>query len=560
MNKKWQWFVIFTLVFVLIASGCSSKKGESEVKEEDGDNEVAAGGMFPIVKNKTTLKFLVRQDSMIIDFNTNEFVKWYEDKTNIHIDWEVIPSDSVTEKVNLILSTGDLPDAFFGVGINEEQYAVQQQMFLPIDGMIEKYAPNFHQVLQKHDVLRGLITATDGHIYGLPSWNDCYHCSMAQKLWINKKWLDELGLEEPKTTDEFYSVLKAFKERDPNGNNKPDEIPFAGAVDGWHSDPNNFIMNAFTYTNSMYNALKLIVKDGKVETIVNTPAYREGLQYIHRLYKEGLLYNPSYTQKNDQLRQLVANPDAEILGAFVSGANVNIIDAASNPERYKNYVALAPLEGPQGVRYATHFKYDAAAPGSFYIPATSKNPEAALRWADYFYSHEGGAMKGMGLKGKGWDDPQAGDVGLNGEPALLRRLVPYIEEPQNDSLWQYGINYAPEEYRFGEAMDPNVDLYSVEGLEKLLLQETRNKYEPYIPKDDSLSVIPPIKLKDEESQQIQTISVELSNYVKESTVRFVTGDLSLERDWDKYVESLNKIGLEKYLETYQKGYDRQYKN
>jgi putative aldouronate transport system substrate-binding protein len=109
-------------------------------------------------------------------------------------------------------------------------------------------------------------------------------------------------------------------------------------------------------------------------------------------------------------------------------------------------------------------------------------------------------------------------------------------------------------------MDPNVDPYSVEGLEKLLLEETQNKYEPFIPKDDSLSVLPPIKLRDEESQEIQTISVELANYVKESAVRFVTGDLSLERDWDKYVDSLNNIGLEKYLETYQKGYDRQYKN
>lgn len=557
MNKRLNWLVTFILVFAIIASGCSSNNTNSG--NAGGENsEVAAGEGFPIVKNKTTLKFLVVQDPMIIDFKTNSFIKWYEEKTNIHIEWEMIPADSATEKVNLILNSGDLPDAFFGVRFDEEQYAANQKMFLPLDDMIEEYAPNFQKVLEKHDAMRGVITATDGRIYGLPSWNDCYHCSMAQKLWINKSWLDKLGLKEPKTTEEFYQVLKAFKENDPNGNNKADEIPFAGAAKGWFSDPNIFIMNAFTYTNGA-NDMRLIVKDGNVETIVNTPEFREGLKYTQKLYKEGLIYNPSYTQNNDQLRQLAANPDAEILGAFASGANVNIIDAASNPERYKNYVTLAPLEGPKGVRYATHFKYDAAVPGAFYIPATSKNPQAALRWADYMYSLDGARMKGMGMKGIGWDDPEPGDVGLNGKPALTKRIVPYIEEPQNESLMQNGINYAPDEYRFGEAVDPNVDLFAIEGLEKLLLEETKNKYEPYIPQNDSLSVLPPIKLLAEESQQIQTISVELANYVIESTIRFITGDMSLDNDWDKYVKSLSDIGLEKYLEIYQQGYNRQYK-
>ena len=116
-----------------------------------------------------------------------------------------------------------------------------------------------------------------------------------------------------------------------------------------------------------------------------------------------------------------------------------------------------------------------------------------------------------------------------------------------------------EEFRFGEAVDPNVDPFTAEGLEKLLRDETKNKYEPYVPKTDALSVLPPIKFKANESQQIQTISVELANYVKESAVRFIMGDLNLDADWNKYVESLNNIGLEQYLETYQKAYDRQYK-
>ncbi len=76
--------------------------------------------------------------------------------------------------------------------------------------------------------VKSLITLLDGKIYGLPHINDCYHCSMSQKMWVYKPWLDKLGLKVPETTDEFEAMLKAFKEKDPNGNGKADEIPLSG--------------------------------------------------------------------------------------------------------------------------------------------------------------------------------------------------------------------------------------------------------------------------------------------------------------------------------------------
>lgn len=46
-------------------------------------------------------------------------------------------------------------------------------------------------------------------------------------FFVDKKWMDELGLKEPTSLDELYTVLKAFKDNDVNGNgDKNDEIPF----------------------------------------------------------------------------------------------------------------------------------------------------------------------------------------------------------------------------------------------------------------------------------------------------------------------------------------------
>lgn len=565
---------VLTLSLTLILAGCTSSNNNEEktsptasssTNVDNGDtglsgDVVSAPGQFPIVDEKITLRVLVPQSPIIIDYATNEFTKWYEEKTNIHIEWDVVPVDALKEKVNLILASGDYPDVFFGTDIStglEELYGVEQQLLLPLDNLIDKYGVELKNIFESNPTLKGTITATDGKVYGLPAWNDCYHCTFAQKMWIHKGWLENLNLKMPETTEEFYNMLKAFKENDPNGNNKADEIPLAGAVDGWMGGVNDFILNAFTYSNG-YDALKLILKDGKISTILNTPEYREGLRYLNKLYEEGLIYSPSYTQRNEQLRALAANPGDEILGAFASGANVNVIDGASDPERYENYVALPPLKGPDSVRNATHFKFSAATLGSFYISASSKHPEAAFRWADALYSDDVIIRKFMGEENVHWKKAEPGEIGINGEPALYTRIAPYSEEPQNSHFFNIGITYLTNEFRFGESVPDDLDITKPEGLEKLLVEETKNKYEPYAP-SDNLSILPPIRLLDNENQAIQTLSVELSNYAGESMVRFITGDLDLDNNWDSYVKSLETIGLQTLIDTYQVGYDRQFK-
>ena len=85
----------------------------------------------------------------------------------------------------------------------------------------------------------------------MPGVNECYHCTIPTKFWINQTWLDNLGLKAPATLDELYDVLVAFRDQDADGNGDPsDEIPLAGDyADGWYTNPEMLVMNAFTYYN-----------------------------------------------------------------------------------------------------------------------------------------------------------------------------------------------------------------------------------------------------------------------------------------------------------------------
>jgi putative aldouronate transport system substrate-binding protein len=241
----------------------------------------------------------------------------------------------------------------------------------------------------------------------------------------------------------------------------------------------------------------------------------------------------------------------------VGGANVYWIDSASTPELYKHYITLAPLKGPNGLQQSTFLKYDALVPNQFVITKNCKYPEAALRWADYFYSLEGANNEEIGPKGEAnWTDAAAGDKGLDGNPALYIRKRAYSNEPQNVNWQDTGITFKTSEIRLGEKTDQSVDIWSAAGLEKLLFDETKTKYVPNESKD--FEVIPYLKLTPQETQDLQTIKVELNKYISESRTRFITGDLKIDKEWDSYVKNLDKIGLQKYISVQQAAYDRQF--
>ena len=142
------------------------------------------------------------------------------------------------EKLSLVLASGDYPDIFFGLNMSsnlELQYGVEDQMLLPLNDLIEEYAPNFKAAISEFENGMESLKAVDGNIYSLPVLDVCQYAENAAKMWVNQEWLDQLDMETPTTTEEFYQMLKAFKENDMNGNGDPDdELPLVGSINGWN--------------------------------------------------------------------------------------------------------------------------------------------------------------------------------------------------------------------------------------------------------------------------------------------------------------------------------------
>ncbi len=575
--------LLLCIAFALsvILTGCGQKgdqksttadatKADISTQTASNGNAYSAPGDFPIAKDKITLKFVTRQHPAVTDFNTNEFTKYMEEKTNVKIEWETIPQDttgSAKEKLNLMLASGEYPDAFFGLQTDLKdsiltQYGTQEQIFLPLENIIDKEAVELKKIFEGIPGSRETITSLDGHIYSMPEINQCYHCTYQTKMWINKVWLDNLGMKIPATTDEFYETLKAFKEKDPNRNGKKDDIPMAGAQkSGWENEIEKFLMNSFTvynyeiYENSDVRIKGFYMNNGKVDSVFYDPQVKEGLKYVNKLYKEGLIYEGSFTQDNNQLTQLVENPDGELVGAIPSGYGGMF--AQLGGERYKQFVAIPPLKGPGGVQYAATYPYDGVTVGGFVVTKNCKYPEIAVKWADYLYTFDATTRLTRGVPDVDWRLPKDGEKGIDGNNALYVPLKVWDEtKPQNDSFIQVGITKRDNAYRLGEFMDSNVDMYSGDGLEKLLFTVSKEMYEPYAQKDKA---VPKLKFTKEENDELMTLIVEYDKYAKESLTKFMVGKFTVDKDWDNFIQNLDKLQIKRIMELYQASYDRQFK-
>lgn len=530
-----------TLAVCLLCSWGPAKKVEPVGK-------VSAPDTFPIVDSKLTIRVMTKTNPSVQDFETNAFTKYIEDKTNIHIEWELVPVSVAAEKLNLTLASGDLPDVIMMMDVTPEQLALygKQGEIIPLNDYIEKYGVNTKKMFEESPLVKASIVAGDGNIYALPAPNESYHTSMRQKLWIYEPWLKALNLSMPTTTEEFYQVLKAFKTRDPNKNGIADEIPFSGAPLQSQSSRlttsiENFLMNSFTY--APYTRIYLNDK-GKVDVPFNKEGWKQGLKYLKRLYGEGLMDPQALTRDPTQLVQLGENP-VPVLGA-ASGPNMSAVSQLNgSSNRWKEYVAVPPLKGPNGFRVTQYDPYQVA-PGQFVITSHAKNPAAIFRFADALYSRENTLRSTIGEPGKDWRWAENGEIGLNGKPAVYKAISKF-GLTQNSNWSQSGITYRPYSLRLGEVADP------ANPLETMLYNETKKKYEPY--RVDVKTVLPPLSMSVEQSQEVVDISKTLYDYTNEMMARFVTGDADIDKQWPTYIKTLESMNLKRYLEIYQKVYD-----
>jgi putative aldouronate transport system substrate-binding protein len=507
---------------------------------------------YPLVQETQTLRIMVPHYN--IDWENNDFTRWYEERTNVHIEWTVVEDEAAVTQLNLQLASGDYPDII--MGFNWAPFELTntvvsaygaQGIFVAINDYLEDNAPNLRQmVIPKYPIAEQIIQMEGGAIYAMPYINDCYHCQYnTQKIWISGGWLETLGLEMPTTTDEFEQVMLAFKDGDPNGNGSADEIPVT-AFPGWPLD--RFLINPFQLsagTPYLYRN-----EDGQVAASYTQDGWRDAIMYQRRLFDQGLLPAETFTQDGDQIRRLGDNNQIGVAPGVVAGVFVQ--QTPGTEGLWSDYRMLPSLEGPTGLRQS-YCDYDEShIPNVFVITDKCSDPALAVAWADGLYDWEATIRSVIGVPDVQWRFAEEGEIGIDGEPARWA-AIPGDPDYTGANTWswdQLSPSFRDAKDRLSQAVvgDPAFDT------ETILYEGCSTALAPYaIPPE--MDLLRPVFTADE-AIRVSDLESVIIQYVQENMAQAVTGQIDPDAEWQAFQDQLATLGVDEYIELYQSAYDR----
>lgn len=526
-------FIMAIIILMTVFSGCKDSGSAKTNNSELIGNTYVEG--FPIVKEKEKLNVMTITSLNHGDFDEMGFTSYYEELTNIDIEWTVCAYEELESKLTLMFQSKDMPDVIClptnYLGFDNVLKESASGSIIPLDDLIEKYGPNIKKMFEETPATKTAVTAPDGKIYSLPSAavQAENHERFPQKLYIREDWLDNLGLEVPKTTDDWFNVLKAFKEDDPNGNGKKDEIPFAtyGIVPSYYGSWGI----SFNYNNNY-----LCVNDsGKVEYAYSTTAAKKALSFFNKMYS--LEYAELYDSES-KWRTKIKNG---LVGCFYHLADFTV---AGN-DLAEDYIMMAPPQGDASVNPLMSVSGNID-PNAFVITKSCKNPEAAMRWVDYLYSEDGYYLTTYGKPGD-------------------------MIEKNKDGKWQY-VDYDTSKDRFTFTPGFVIPYYRTDAIDKLFVEKkesemTENEIQEsilnketvdtYLGKHEPKNFIWQPFLDKQASDVINMYYIGIRDYSSQMAWEFATGSKNIDTEWDSYIAELNKKGLQLMLAEYQRIYDKQ---
>ncbi len=480
--------------------------------------------------DKKVITIAIVQDDRVQDYTTNYYTNWLEAQTNCSIEFEYIPHGYKKEYIKALLTAE--PGKIDVVILPQDQSIVTNEEFLSYvsKGLIYSLNSLTHDKTNYYSILNhpghpGLKESLliDEQLYYFPNAKTSRTSKNFQTFWINVKWLKALGLEIPTTTKELYEVLKAFHDRDPNGNGIRDELPLVGCEADYALQSYNFLLNAFAYNDPVN--LRFVKKDSVSIYSPTTDEFREGLKYCHKLYSENLLAEISFSFSQNQILETVCSPQ-DLVGAFASQSIVDNI-YANAPSILSCYVQVPPLIGPNGYQNAI-YTMPKPSIGAF-IPANAKKPVEAFKVLDAMISEEGALIGAFGEYDVDWTFSLGEDLSLYGNKAEIVTLNYLKSKTQNKNYAGAGVRYVDATYIDGVAW--NGDNSLVEFLDARAVKV----YEPFYNRglQEDIRYI---------SAQVDE-PVELARYTDEMITKFITGecDIYSKDQWKAFVERSNEL-------------------
>jgi len=551
VNMKKSFFALASILTISLFAACGgagtapSGVGAAVYQEgiEIGDAEYDTQDFpifytLPLVSEPTVISFATHENPAGTVSYIDILPAWEEFTrlTGIEIDFQVLPAATYDENILTRLAAGlNLPDVL-RLPPNPIQFA-DSGVIIPIDGLIERYAPNIINLFNDRPEVRVETTAPDGRIYYISSILNARAIVNYQALVYRRDWLEQLGLEEPQTIEDWYIFLSGIRDNDVNGNGiMDDEIPFSA------TSLNLINLFAWAYgvqlpTGELDAPFSNFQSDenGVVSYVWTDPRLRYWLEEMNFWFESGL-FDPDMVgdQPGDQFTGRVTSNlvgASSFFGMIAPQWTTNL-----NLTYEEAYFDVAPpVRGPWGDRFLLRER--STSTENFAISRDAENPRLVMQMLDFMYAHIDGQVL-------------IGNFGIEGVTFEVvdgrRQFLPIIaDDPRGDGapIAEFGTNGPFPRILMNEVIENRFFHFPQADNARLFAE----RYQiPSFP-----NIIPTA----DESQRITGLLADINTYRAEMMTRFIIGSLSID-EFDSFVNTIEAMGIADLLAIKQAQYDR----
>ena len=509
---------------------------------------------FPLKEKATLTGMISFPPNTESNPNNRTIFKRLQEKTNVEIEWTAIQGDQWGDKITLNMANPKtLTDFIFTAGFGDSdllKYA-DQGIIIPLEEYIDAYMPNLSAVFEKYPEYRTMSTDSEGHIWALP-WIEQLGSgktaiqTIDNMSFINKKWLDFLGLEMPTTVDEFEQVLIAFRdhasELQAEFNIDGSIIPMSCIVNDGGQDP-CILINGFGegYGDADKGRHIAVTDDLKVICSATQQGFKDGIAWLHSLYEEGLIDPEAFTQ---EWSTYVSKGKSGRYGVCFSWDVANI-------DNLQDWVPLPALTAdtrnitPQNGSFTSG--YDR---GRCVVTAVAKNPALVCAWLDQMYDPFQSPQNNWGTYGED-DDFDIFELGENENGEEMLKHAPLgdaspVEVREAEAVG--GPLAILDEYYGVYVTCPDDAQYRLDWIKDYYTPDMNTKY-----------VYPNVFMSQEDTEELSNLQADIQKTINANKSDWIMNGFT-DADWDKYLKELDAYGLQDYLAIFQKYLDAFYEN
>ncbi len=552
-KKSYLLFLAAVMILMTIFAGCTTKQAdpspspgsstaqpsstEPSKSPEPTEPEQLTEITLPISKEPITLTIYTALNAPDLQYFTNlaetPVAKEIMKRTGINLKFIHPPVGQEKEQFNIMLASGDRPDIVVGM-FNDYKggpsQAVADGLIIDPTELVQKYAPNFKRLLANDPMADKVVRNAEGTFLGgfgasmsldKPFGEDHAYVGMM----IRQDYLDKVSLPMPETIDEWYTVLKAFKDQ------LGLEAPFAWNHNGKPGsdilENSSIIASAFGVKGKDFYHDNNVVKYAPIE-----PGYKEYLTVLNKWYKEGLITKDFATHTYDE----------HVLSEMQSGksgaAAMHLYWYASIKDKMEPGAKLVPALSPvvnkgDRLRLRDAYGWFVSKANAKHITTNNKYPIESVKLIDWLYSEEAKLLTNWGIEGESY-------TLVDGNP----QFTDMYKEDQA----KVGSMYSPN--RLKQNMDDRMNMLQYP------LPEQHEAFDLWEGQATNEMALPPGRIfTDEEKNENDKIMTEVETYQGEMFLKFVMGIEPLDK-FDSYVNTIKSLKIDNVIKNNQAALDR----